>query len=62
MSDVNDLPANRLPTDGNRPLVSDDAEDLTANRTNNNGTPSMTNDSTAVGMELSRWRVDFEIP
>jgi len=50
MSDVNDLPDNRLPTDGNRPPVSDDAEALTANRTpgdyptnDGNGTPSMTN-------------------
>jgi len=33
MSDVNDLPNSRLPTDGNRPPVSDDAEALTANRT-----------------------------
>jgi len=50
MSDVNDLPDNCLPTDGNRPPVSGDAEALTANRTpghyptnDGNGTPSMTN-------------------
>jgi len=50
MSDINDLPDNRLPTNGNRPPVSDDAEALTANRTpgdyptnDGNGTPSVTN-------------------
>jgi len=50
MSDVNDLPDNHLPTDGNPPPVSDDAETLKANRTpgdyptnDGNGTPSMTN-------------------
>ena len=50
MSDVNNLPDNRLPTDGSRPLVSDDAKALAANRTpgdystnDGNGTPSMTN-------------------